>query len=163
MPIPSGFEHIVHENEPLAASHVVWARRAGASISRSRRASMSWRPWSAAATRPDCRSACWAADRSAGARRRGRGLVVALGAAAFGRIDVTGRRVVAGGGAKLGHVISTAVRESLAGLEMLVGNSRHRRRGAAYQRWHAWRRHRSNGGIGHGHDAQGRAGDATKE
>ena len=41
--------------------------------------------------------------------------------AAFGRIDVASRKIVAGGGAKLGHVISTAVREGLAGLEPLVG------------------------------------------
>ena len=50
-----------------------------------------------------------------------RGLVVSLGAAAFGRIQVAGRKLTAGGGAKLGHVISTAVREGLAGLESLVG------------------------------------------
>jgi UDP-N-acetylmuramate dehydrogenase len=49
------------------------------------------------------------------------GMVVALGAAAFGRIQVAGRKLTAGGGAKLGHVISTAVREGLAGLETLVG------------------------------------------
>ena len=49
------------------------------------------------------------------------GLVVALGAASFAGIQVAGRKLTAGGGAKLGHVISTAVREGLAGLEMLVG------------------------------------------
>jgi UDP-N-acetylmuramate dehydrogenase len=49
------------------------------------------------------------------------GLVVAPAAAAFGRIEVRGSQVAAGGGAKLGHVVSAAVREGLAGLEMLVG------------------------------------------
>lgn len=49
------------------------------------------------------------------------GVVIRLPEAGFGQIDVRGRRVVAGGGAKLGHVISTAVREGLAGLEALVG------------------------------------------
>ncbi|HEX5033697.1 MAG TPA: UDP-N-acetylmuramate dehydrogenase, partial [bacterium] len=49
------------------------------------------------------------------------GLVIHLAAAAFGKIAVEGKRIIAGGGAKLGHVISTAVREGLAGLEQLVG------------------------------------------
>lgn len=49
------------------------------------------------------------------------GLVIRLPEAGFGQIDVRGRRVIAGGGARLGHVISTAVREGLAGLEALVG------------------------------------------
>lgn len=49
------------------------------------------------------------------------GVVVRLPEPGFGQIEVRGRRVVAGGGAKLGHVISTAVREGLSGLEMLVG------------------------------------------
>lgn len=49
------------------------------------------------------------------------GVVVRLPESGFGQIEVRGRRVVAGGGAKLGHVISTAVREGLAGLETLVG------------------------------------------
>lgn len=49
------------------------------------------------------------------------GLVIRLPDSAFGQITVEGRRVKAGGGAKLGHVISTSVREGLAGLEPLVG------------------------------------------
>jgi UDP-N-acetylmuramate dehydrogenase len=47
--------------------------------------------------------------------------VLFLSAPAFGEITVSGRSVTAGGGAKLSHVISTAVREGLAGLETLVG------------------------------------------
>lgn len=49
------------------------------------------------------------------------GMVIHLPEAAFGRIQTKGRRVQAGGAARLGHVISTAVREGLAGLETLVG------------------------------------------
>jgi UDP-N-acetylmuramate dehydrogenase len=50
-----------------------------------------------------------------------RGLVVLLSAPAFGEISVHAPFVVAGGGAKLGHVISSAIREGLAGLESLAG------------------------------------------
>ena len=50
-----------------------------------------------------------------------RGLVIHLSAPAFGEIDVRGSSLVAGGGGKLGHIVATAVREGLAGLESLVG------------------------------------------
>lgn len=49
------------------------------------------------------------------------GVVVQLSAPSFGEIQVQGRAISGGGGAKLGHVISTSVREGLAGLESLVG------------------------------------------
>jgi UDP-N-acetylmuramate dehydrogenase len=49
------------------------------------------------------------------------GLVVRLSAAPFNEITVGKQTVSAGGGAKLGHAISTSVREGLAGLETLVG------------------------------------------
>ena len=49
------------------------------------------------------------------------GVVARLDAPAFSQIQVKGDRAIAGGGAKLGHVISVAVREGLAGLEPLVG------------------------------------------
>jgi UDP-N-acetylmuramate dehydrogenase len=49
------------------------------------------------------------------------GVVVRLSAPEFAKIEIQGRRVSAGGGAKLGHVISSSVREGLAGLETLVG------------------------------------------
>ena len=49
------------------------------------------------------------------------GLVVQLSAPVFSSIEVAGARVKAGAGAKLGHVVSTSVREGLAGLETLVG------------------------------------------
>ena len=50
-----------------------------------------------------------------------RGVVIRLAAPAFTEIVAKGQTVSAGGGAKLGLVISTAVREGLAGLEALVG------------------------------------------
>lgn len=49
------------------------------------------------------------------------GLVIHLSASVFGQISTQRRTLTAGGGAKLGHVVSTAVREGLAGLETLVG------------------------------------------
>jgi UDP-N-acetylmuramate dehydrogenase len=49
------------------------------------------------------------------------GMVVQLSAPAFTQISVSPPKLSAGGGAKLGHVISTSVREGLAGLEALVG------------------------------------------
>jgi UDP-N-acetylmuramate dehydrogenase len=49
------------------------------------------------------------------------GLVISLAAPAFSGISVDLPRITAGGGARLGHVISTAVRDGLSGLETLVG------------------------------------------
>jgi UDP-N-acetylmuramate dehydrogenase len=49
------------------------------------------------------------------------GVVVRLSAAPFNGISLQGQTVTAGGGARLGHIISTVVREGLAGLEPLVG------------------------------------------
>ncbi len=49
------------------------------------------------------------------------GLVIHLADPVFAKIEVAGNVVTAGGGAKLGHVISHAVRDGLAGLEALVG------------------------------------------
>ncbi len=49
------------------------------------------------------------------------GMVVKLAGDDFQKIETSGNRVVAGGGAKLGHVISSAVRAGLGGLETLVG------------------------------------------
>jgi UDP-N-acetylmuramate dehydrogenase len=49
------------------------------------------------------------------------GVTIHLSAAAFNEIAIHGDTVTAGGGAKLGHAVSTSVREGLAGLEALVG------------------------------------------
>jgi UDP-N-acetylmuramate dehydrogenase len=49
------------------------------------------------------------------------GVVIHLPEEGFAEVEVRGQRVIAGGAAKLGHVISLAVREGLGGLETLVG------------------------------------------
>jgi UDP-N-acetylmuramate dehydrogenase len=49
------------------------------------------------------------------------GVVIRLSNPSFNEIQIQKNTVTAGGGAKLGHVISTSVREGLAGLETLVG------------------------------------------
>lgn len=49
------------------------------------------------------------------------GVVIRLSAGEFSAIHSSGRQVTAGSGAKLGHVISVAVREGLGGMETLVG------------------------------------------
>ena len=48
------------------------------------------------------------------------GMVVCLAAPAFCEIKVERQSIIAGGGTRLGHVVTTAVREGLAGLEVLV-------------------------------------------
>ncbi len=50
-----------------------------------------------------------------------RGVVIRLSDPSFAKIEVRGTRVTTGGGAQLGHVINTSVREGLGGLETLVG------------------------------------------
>ena len=49
------------------------------------------------------------------------GVVIHLSAPAFTQIQVDKQTVTAGGGAVLGHVVSTSVREGLAGMDSLVG------------------------------------------
>lgn len=49
------------------------------------------------------------------------GLVVHLAADVFSKISLGDHTLTAGGGAKLGHAISSSIREGLAGLETLVG------------------------------------------
>jgi UDP-N-acetylmuramate dehydrogenase len=49
------------------------------------------------------------------------GLVIHLSAPAFCDIRIEGRTIVAGGGALLGRVVTTAVHGGLAGLETLIG------------------------------------------
>lgn len=121
MAIPGGFEHITRENEPLAP--YTWLRLGG-------KAQLFAEPTSVdELTRlvKRCR------EEGIGVRLLGggsnllvrdegvTGMVIHLAAAAFGKIAVDKRRITAGGGAKLAHVISTAAREGLAGLEHLVG------------------------------------------
>jgi UDP-N-acetylmuramate dehydrogenase len=49
------------------------------------------------------------------------GMIIRLSAPDFGKIEVDRRRITAGGGAVLGRLVTTAVHQGLAGLEMLVG------------------------------------------
>jgi UDP-N-acetylmuramate dehydrogenase len=117
----SGFEHIVCEREPLAP--YTWLRLGGV-------AEYLAEPTSVAELEALVRY-CRLQDipiRILGGgsnllvRDQGvPGLVIHLGAAAFSEITVADHVITAGVGAKLGHVISTAVREGLAGLEPLVG------------------------------------------
>jgi UDP-N-acetylmuramate dehydrogenase len=121
MPIPAGFEHITREHEPLGP--FTWLRLGGAAQYFAEPTSVE----ELAGLVRACQAATLPVRVLGGGsnllvRDEGvSGLVVSLSAAAFGRISVSGRRITAGGGAKLGHVISTAVREGLAGLEQLVG------------------------------------------
>ncbi len=121
MPIPAGFEHIVRENEPLA--RYTWFRLGGPAQYFAEPTNID----ELAALVRRCHESGLAMRLLGGGsnllvRDEGiPGVVISLGAAEFGRIQASGRKIIAGGGAKLGHVISTAVREGLAGLEMLVG------------------------------------------
>lgn len=117
----SGFEHIVREQEPLAP--YTWLRLGGPAEYFAEPTSVE----ELVALVKHC------ADNEVNVRVLGSGsnllvresgvsgLVIHLGAAAFSQISATGNKIVAGGGAKLSHLISTAVREGLAGLEPLAG------------------------------------------
>lgn len=116
-----GFEHIIREHEPLAP--YTWLRLGGA-------AEYFAEPTSAEELKElvaQCREHDMPVRVLGGGsnllvRDQGvPGLVIHLGAAAFSQIAIVDNVVTAGAGAKLGHVISTAVREGLAGLEPLVG------------------------------------------
>jgi UDP-N-acetylmuramate dehydrogenase len=121
MAFTSGFEKIVRANEPLA-SHT-WFKLGGT-------AQYFAEPSSAEELAALVRRA---RDEGIPARLLGSGsnvlvreqgvpgLVVRLSMPAFSSISVQKEIVTAGGGAKLGHVISTTVREGLGGLETLVG------------------------------------------
>lgn len=121
MPIPAGFEHITRENEPLAP--YTWFRLGGAAqffaepTSQEELASLVKRCHEQSIPIRVLGGGSNLLVRDEGVP----GMVLSLTAAAFGRISVAGRRLTAGGGARLGHVISTAVRDGLAGLEQLVG------------------------------------------
>jgi UDP-N-acetylmuramate dehydrogenase len=121
MAIPAGFEHITREQEPLAPH--TWFRLGGTAQYFAEPTSIE----ELAALVKRCHEAGLAIRVLGGGsnllvRDEGvGGIVISLAAAAFGNIRVAGRKIIAGGGARLGHVISTAVREGLAGLEQLVG------------------------------------------
>jgi UDP-N-acetylmuramate dehydrogenase len=121
MEIFEGLEHIVRENEVLAP--YTWLRLGGA-------AQYYAEPTSVAELQELVRR-CRAEELPVRVLGGGSnilvrdegvpGLVVSLTAPEFTSIEVDQRTVTAGGGARLGHVISTAVREGLSGLETFVG------------------------------------------
>jgi len=121
MALFSGFEHIVREGEPLAP--YTWFRLGGPA------------QYFAEPTSVDELSKLVRRASEAGVSTRllgggsnllirdegVQGLVIHLTAAAFGNITVNKRKITVGGGAKLGHVVSTGAREGFAGIEQLVG------------------------------------------
>jgi UDP-N-acetylmuramate dehydrogenase len=117
----SGFEHIVRDNEPLAA--YTWFRLGGPAQYFAEPTSID----ELTALVRRCRDAEVPVRLLGGGsnvlvRDEGTpGLVLHLSAPAFCDISVRGQTVKAGGGAKLGHVVSMSVREGLTGLEQLVG------------------------------------------
>jgi UDP-N-acetylmuramate dehydrogenase len=121
MPIPAGFEHFVREQEPLAP--YTWFRLGGAAqyfaepTTVEELSSLVKRCFEAGIAVRVLGGGSNLLIRDEGVA----GLVVSLSPAVFGRIETSGKRVTAGGGARLGHVISATVREGLAGLEQLVG------------------------------------------
>lgn len=121
MGIFAGLEHIVRENEPIAK--FTWLRLGGP-------AKFFAEPTSTEELKSlviRCRDGglpvrVLGSGSNVLVRDEGvAGLVIHLSAAPFAGIQVQGTTVSAGGGAKLSHVISTAVREGLSGLEPLVG------------------------------------------
>lgn len=121
MQLFSGLEHVVCENEPLAP--YTWFRLGGPAEYFAEPTSVE----ELAELVRRCRQHQVPARLLGGGsnllvRDEGvRGLVLRLSAPPFCGIKIAGQLVVAGGGAKLGHLISTAVREGLGGLEQLVG------------------------------------------
>ena len=121
MSFVSGFEHIVRDDEPLGP--YTWFRLGGAAEYFAEPTSVQ----ELAGLVRRCREQDVAVRILGGGsnllvRDTGvRGLVIHLAAPSFGEISVSGQVAKAGGGAKLSHLISTTVREGLAGLEQLVG------------------------------------------
>ena len=48
------------------------------------------------------------------------GMIIRLSAGTFGDVEIDGQTITAGGGAKLGHVVTTSVHKGLSGLEDMV-------------------------------------------
>lgn len=121
MSFTAGFEHFLQPDEPLAPH--TWMRLGGPA----RYLAEPTSPEELEALVARCRQENLPAKLLGGGsnlliRDAGvAGVVIKLTAPAFTEIKVTDGRVIAGSGAKLAHVISTAVREGLAGLEQLVG------------------------------------------
>lgn len=121
MSFPSGFEHILRENEPLAPH--TWLQIGGP-------ARFFAEPTTTAELASIVRSA---SERQLTIRVLGGGsnlliresgidaLVLHFAAPDLSSIRIDGKRVIAGSGARLSHLISRTVGAGLAGLEHLVG------------------------------------------
>ena len=116
-----GFEHCVRENEPLAPH--TWLRVGGMAEFLAEPTSVEELGKLVVICREnDIPARMLGGGSNLIVRDEGvAGLVILLAAPAFTAITPQGNRIRAGGGAKLGHVVSVAVREGLAGLEQLVG------------------------------------------
>ena len=116
-----GYEHVVHQNEPLAT--YTWFRLGGAAQYFAEPTSVEeLQGLVRICHREQIPVRLLGGGSNLLVRDEGTpGLVVQLSAAPFSEVTVDGTLVTAGGGAKLGHLVSTAVREGLAGLEAFVG------------------------------------------
>jgi UDP-N-acetylmuramate dehydrogenase len=121
MGLLSGFEHFAREGEPLAP--YTWFRLGGAAqffaepTTVEELAALVRRCYEAQAPMRLLGGGSNVLVREPGVP----GVVIHLAAPAFCQITVKKPRVTAGGGAKLGHVLTAAVREGLGGLEPLTG------------------------------------------
>ena len=121
MSITKGFEHFIREDEPLAPH--TWLRLGGPAQYFAEPTTVE----ELAELASRCREAGVPIRLLGGGsnllvRDEGvPGVVVQLTGAAFSEIRSEGNTLIVGGGAKLAHVISIAVRDGLAGLEQLVG------------------------------------------
>jgi UDP-N-acetylmuramate dehydrogenase len=121
MGLLSGFEHFAREGEPLAP--YTWFRLGGAAqffaepTTVEELATLIHRCHEAEASVRLLGGGSNILVRETGVT----GVVIHLAAPAFCQIAVKKPQVTAGGGAKLGHVLTAAVREGLGGLEPLTG------------------------------------------
>jgi UDP-N-acetylmuramate dehydrogenase len=121
MPFITGFENFVRANEPLAP--LTWFKLGGSaeylaeptSIDELRSLVMRAREEGIAMRMLGSGSNVLVRDHIVP------GVVIRLTAPVFSEMQITKNKVTAGGGAKLGHIISVTAREGLAGLETLVG------------------------------------------
>lgn len=121
MPFESGFEHVLREREALAP--YTWLRLGGEAEYFAEPTSVD----ELAQLVQRCHQEDMPVRLLGGGSNvliRGegvKGLVIHLSAGQFCAVHADGGGLVAGGGAKLSHLTSVAVREGLAGLEPLVG------------------------------------------
>lgn len=116
----SGLEHVAHENEPLAAH--CWLRVGGTAQYFAEPTTFD--ELQAIVTRArenDVPMRLLGGGSNLVIRDEVPGVVIRLSAPAFNDIQIDGDRLTAGGGTKLAHVVASAAREGLSGLEPLAG------------------------------------------